>query len=146
MATAPFPPMTPLRERLLAAITAAVGGEYGLPAPEDERDFPVCLVQDSADEVTPNYDSSLCVTQIAVGRGAVALTNDRVELRSHAHRLLASIVTDMHADPTFGELADGVDYLGGGIQSEAGKFVFAEASFRVRWRHVAGNPYLRDPA
>jgi len=37
---------TPIREQLLAAITTAVGGEYGIPAPEDERDLPVTIVQD----------------------------------------------------------------------------------------------------
>ena len=33
---------------------------------------------------------------------------------------------------------------GQGIQTEIGKFVFAELQLRVRWHHVRGNPYLID--
>jgi hypothetical protein len=135
-----------IRERLLAAITAAVGGEYGLPAPEDERDLPVTIVQDDADEATTRYDEVQISTPIAIGRAEQALIGDRLQLRQQANEALARLYVAMTADPTFGGLADGVDYVGGGIQAEQGKFVFAEATFRVRWRHLVGNPYLRDPA
>ncbi len=46
----------------------------------------------------------------------------------------------MHTDPTFGGLAVGVDYTGGGIQAELGKFVFAGASFTARYQHLRGAP------
>ena len=46
---------TPIRERLLSALTTAVAGEYGIPAPEDERDLPVTIVQDGADEAGGSY-------------------------------------------------------------------------------------------
>lgn len=137
---------TSIREQLLAAITAAVDGEYGVPAPEDERDLPLTIVQDSSDDAAPRYDSIELVTPIAIGRAEQAISTDRVQLRAQAHEMLARIVTDMAADETFGGLAVGVDYAGGGIQAEVGKFVFAEASFRVRWRHLRGNPYLIEAA
>ena len=51
----------PVRERLIAAILAATGGAYGVPAPEDERDLPLTLVQDGTDSASANYDyTSLC--------------------------------------------------------------------------------------
>lgn len=142
MATAP-PPVS-IREQLLAAITEAVDGEYGVPTPEDERDLPLTIVQDSADDAATRYDTVEVVTQIAVGRAEVATGSDAAALRAQANDMLAQIVIDMHADETFDGLADGVDYAGGGIQAEVGKFVFAEASFRVRWHHLRGNPYLRE--
>lgn len=135
---------TSIREQLLAAITAAVNGEYGVPAPEDERDLPLTIVQESTDEATTRYDVVEIVTPVSVGRAEAATTPDRVLLRAQGHDMLARIITDMSADETFGGLADGVDYVGGGIQAEVGKFVFAEASFRVRWRHLRGNPYLNE--
>jgi hypothetical protein len=142
MATAPVS----IREQLLAAITAAVGGEYGVPAPEDERDVPLTIVQDSADEATVRYDTVELVMPVAIARVELAAHSSRAQLRAQAHEMLAQLIEDMSADETFDGLADGVDYAGGGIQVEYGKFVFAEASFRVRWRHLRGNPYLREPA
>lgn len=143
MATTP-PPVS-IREQLLAAITAAVDGEYGVPAPEDERDLPITIVQDSADDAAIRYDTVELVTPVAVGRAAAATPGASLaELRAQANEMLAQIAVDMHVDETFDGLADGVDYAGGGIQVELGKFVFAEASFRVRWRHLRGNPYLRE--
>lgn len=132
--------MTARRELLLASILTATGGVYGLPAPEDERDLPVTLVQDSADSVTQSFDASACSMPLNVARAEVASSNDRNALRIQAHAALAAIITAMHADETFGGLADGVDYTGGGIQIEAGKFVFAEASFTVRYQHLRGQP------
>jgi hypothetical protein len=41
-------------------------------------------------------------------------------------------------------LAQGVDLVGQGIQTEMGKLVFAEASFQVRWRHVRGDPWATE--
>ena len=50
-----------LRERILAALTTLVDGEYGLPTPEDEREVPVTIVSDGADTATPDYDAVTCV-------------------------------------------------------------------------------------
>lgn len=142
---------TPIRERLLAAITTAVGGEYSIPAPEDERDLPVTIVQDGTDEAAAFYGSSAWVTPVAVATAQSAIdtsamtsTAARAALRAQAHDMLAALYTALHADPTFGGLADGIDDAGQGIQTEIGKFVFAELQIRVRWHHVRGNPYLID--
>ena len=139
----------PVREQLLAAITAAVGGEYAIPAPEDERDLPVTIVQDGADEALPIYGVSAWTTPIGIGTAAAAIdtsamtsTAARAALRAQAHDMLAALLTALHVDETFGALADGFDLAGQGIQTEIGKFVFAELQIRVRWHHVRGNPIL----
>lgn len=133
-----------IREQLIAAILTATGGEYGVPAPEDERDLPVTIVQDGTDTATTNYDYTACSMPITVARAELAVGTDRNALRAQAHAALAALIVAMHADETFGALALGVDYTGGGIQTEVGKFVFAEASFTVRYQHLRGQPAVQD--
>ena len=133
-----------IREQLIAAILTATGGEYGVPAPEDERDLPVTIVQDSTDTATTNYDYTACSMPITVARAELAVGTDRNALRAQAHAALAALIAAMHTDETFGALALGVDYTGGGIQTEVGKFVFAEASFTVRYQHLRGQPAVQD--
>lgn len=129
-----------VRERLLNAILTTVGGEYGLSAPEDARDLPVTIVQDGSDDASQNYDYTACVMPINIGRAELAISANRDAMRVQAHAALAALITEMHADETFGGLALGVDYTGGGIQIEVGKIVFAEASFAVRYQHLRGQP------
>lgn len=129
-----------IREQLIAAILTATGGEYGVPAPEDERDLPVTIVQDGTDSASTNYDYTACSMPITVARAELAVGTDRNALRAQAHAALAALIAAMHTDETFGALAQGVDYTGGGIQTEVGKFVFAEASFTVRYQHLRGQP------
>ena len=137
-----------VRERLLVLITRAVSGLYGVPAPEDERDVPVTIVQEGTDEVLASpgtaYDTTGLSMPLAVARADLAADSDRALQRAQAHAMLAAIVQEMHADETFTGLADGIDLAGGGIQTELGKFVFAEASFRVRYHHLRGDPYHAD--
>ena len=134
-----------IREQLLAAITLAVGGEYGVPAPDDERDLPVIIVQDGQDEgQNTAYDQTNILMPVAVASAATAVSGDLEALRGQANGLLADIQTAMYTDETFGGLADGVDYDAGGIQTELGKFVFAQAQFTVRWHHTRGNPFIID--
>ena len=133
-----------IREQLIAAILTATGGEYGVPAPEDERDLPVTIVQDGTDTASGNYDYTACSMPITVARAELAVGTDRNALRAQAHAALAALITAMHTDETFGALALGVDYTGGGIQTEVGKFVFAEASFTVRYQHLRGQPAVQD--
>lgn len=130
----------PVRERLLAAILTATGGAYGVPAPEDERDLPLTIVQDGTDSATQNYDYTACAMPLSIARAEVAVGSTRNALRAQAHDSLAALIVAMHTDETFGGLAVGVDYTGGGIQAELGKFVFAEASFVVRYQHLRGQP------
>lgn len=134
----------PIREMLLRRITMAVGGSYRVPAPEDERDLPATIVQDAADEAEAAYGMHRLAMPVAIARAQAAVDTDASALRSQAHDALAGIVREVYADETFNGLADGVDYVGGGIQTEIGKFVFAEASFRVRYHHVRGNPFVLD--
>ncbi len=138
---------TPIRERLLSALTTAVAGEYGIPAPEDERDLPVTIVQDGADEAGGSYGVVAWTTPVAIGRAAAAVdtsamtpTAARAALRAQAHDMLAALWVALEADPTFGGLADGVDPAGQSLQTELGQYVFAELSIRVRWHHVRGSP------
>ena len=134
----------PIREMLLRRITSAVSGSYRVPAPEDERDLPATIVQDAADEVETAYGMHRVSMSVAIARAEAASDTDTSALRSQAHEALAAIVREVYADETFQGLADGVDYVGGGIQTEIGKFVFAEASFRVRYHHARGNPFVLD--
>jgi hypothetical protein len=134
-----------VREQVIAAITTAVGGEYGVPAPELERDLPVCIVQDGQETSSPdNYGSDVIEIPIAVAKAAAAVSTDKGAMRAQANELLASIRADMFADETFGGLVDGVDYTGGGIQTELAKICFAEAQFTVRYHTVRGDPYTQD--
>jgi len=136
---------TSIREQLLSAITTAVGGEYGIPAPEDERDLPVTIVEDQPEQASDDqYNLSGILMPVVVARAAQAADNDRDAMRAQANELLASIKSEMFADESFGNLADGVQYTGGGIQTEVGRFVFAEAQFTVRYHTVRGDPYTID--
>jgi len=128
-----------VRETLLAAILTAVGGSYGLAAPEDDRDMPVTIVQDGTDENAASYDTTLCLMPLNVARAELATSTHRDAARQQAHAALQTLVARMHADETFGGLATGIDYTGGGIEID-GKLVFAEAVFRVRYQHARGQP------
>lgn len=134
----------PVRELLLAAMTTAVAGVYRTPTPEDERDLPLTFVQDSTDEAGEDYDYTVLVMPVAVARGELAVSADKAAQRAQANGMLADLVEAMHADETFGGLALGLELAGCGIQTELGKFVFAEASFRVRYRHVRGQPRVAE--
>lgn len=136
---------TAIREQILAAITTAVSGEYGIPAPESERDLPVTIVQDGQDEAeTTTYNQTNVLMPVAIASAASAASHDKDTMRAQANALMASIITTMFADETFGDLADGIEYTGGGIQTEVGKFVFAEAQFTVRYHFVRGDPFTID--
>lgn len=134
----------PVRELLIDAILAATAGRYGLEVPEDERDLPLTLVSDEQDDATASYDHTNLVMPVNVGRVEIAISPDRNVMRQQAHAALAQIITQMHADETFGGLAQGVDYQGGGIFAETGKLVFATALFQVRYRHLRGQPHAID--
>lgn len=133
-----------IRERLISAILTTTGGVYGLEVPEDERDLPLTMVSDEQDEASTNYDHTLLTMPINIGRVEIATSHQRDVMRKQAHEALALILTQMHTDETFGGLAQGVDYQGGGIFSEAGKLVFATGLFRVRYRHLRGQPDTID--
>jgi hypothetical protein len=128
-----------VREVLIGKILAAVGGEYGLRAPEDDRDLPVTIVQDGSDEATANYDATVCVMPVNVARAEEAVSTDRDRIRQQAHAALKALISSMYADETFDGMAVGINYTGGGIQAD-GKLVFAEAAFQVRYQHLSGQP------
>ena len=136
---------TSIREQVLVAITAAVDGEYGVPAPESERDLPLTIVQDGTDAVLATvYGDTNVEMPLVVARAAVATSSNGDSMRAQANDLLASVITDMFADETFGGLADGIEYNAGGIQAEVGKFVFVEAQFTVRYHFTRGDPYTSE--
>lgn len=136
---------TPVRESLIAAIVTAVGGQYDVPAPEDERDLPLTVVADDIEvALDSSYGEHRLSLPITIARAAQSTSNDRDVLRQAANTQLADIITEMFADETFGGLAEGVDYTGGGIETEVGKFVFAEARFSVRYHYQHGDPFTID--
>lgn len=136
---ATVPPPIAVRERLLAAITTAVGGVYRVPSAEDERDLPLVFVQDGPDEGSTDYDYTRLVMPVSVAAAAEASSTDRAAQRAQAHELLADLVADMTADETFGGLAQGVELVGVSINTELGKFLFAESSWQVKYRHLRGD-------
>lgn len=136
---------TPIREQLLSAITTAVGGKYNAPAPTVEEDAPVIGVTDEPDEaVEGSYGEQALAMPLRVGKAEIAEGSSEDEFRAQGHTMLAELIEKMFVDETFGGLADGIDYTGGGILTEVGKFIFAEAQFSVRYHTVRGNPYLID--
>lgn len=144
---------TSIREQLLSAITTAVGGEYGVPAPDDERDLPITIVQDGEEVATPtSYGGTDYEIPLVVARAEAAPASTEGQTRSEyqnamrgkCHEMLAAIQQEMFADETFSGLADGVDYTGGSIATEVGRLCFAEAQFSVRYRTVRGDPFSID--
>lgn len=137
---------TSIREQLLAAITTAVSGKYGIPSADAFRDLPVTIVVEGEEVATQEeHNVDTMEMEVAVAKGAeVPETVDPTDtsaIRSQAHELLAAARQAMFADETFGGLATSVQYSGGGIQSDLTRIVFAEAQFVVRYQTVRGDPY-----
>lgn len=131
-----------IREQLLDAIATAVGGEYGVPAPELDRDLPICIVQDGNETSSRDqYGFDVIQLTVVVAKAAEADSSNKSAMRAQAHELLASIRVAMSADETFGDLAASTEYAGGGISTELAKICFAEAEFNVRYQTVSGDPY-----
>lgn len=129
-----------IRERLISAILTATGGQYAPGSADEASEAPVTYVQDDTDQAGGTYDVTECVMPVSVARIEVSASPDRNLQRKQAHAALAGLITSMFADETFGGLAKGIEYAGGGIQIDAAKLVFAEASFRVRYEHLRGQP------
>jgi hypothetical protein len=144
---------TPVREQLLSAITTAVGGTYGVPLSEDERDLPLIIVQDGEEVAEPTAygatEYTIEVSVISVDKAADRVAGQSQEqyqaaMRAKCHELLAASQVLFFADPTFGGLADGVDYTGGSITAEANGLCYAAAQFSVRYHTVRGDPFTID--
>lgn len=134
-----------IREQLLSAITTALGAEFGLPVPEDDRDLPLIVVQDGVDEAEDSaYNQTKVLMPVSVASIDLTSSSDRDVMRAEANALVASIITTMYADETFGALAERVSYTGCEIEAEAGKYVFARAEFVVEFHFQRGNPFVID--
>lgn len=135
----------PIRDQIIQAIVQAVDGRYDISSAIDDADLPVCIVADEPEEATPDaFNHTYMVMPVAVARAVKSKEFDVTKMRQEASRLLASIIVDMHADDTFGGLADGVDYTAGGILVEPGMRCMAEAQFDVRYHTVRGDPFTID--
>ena len=136
---------TSIREKIIAAITTAVGGEYDIPAPEDSRDLPVTIVRDLPEQAADDqYGISNMIIPVAIARAQAANSHDREAMRIQGNDIHAQLIAEMFADETFGNLADGIEYTGGGIEAEVGMFVAAEVQFNIRYHTVRGDPYTID--
>jgi len=144
---------TPIREQLLSAITTAVGGSYGVQLPDSDRDVPLIIVQDAEETAQPDaYGSTNYEIEIVVvsADAAPAYTDGQTQaeyqaaMRAKCHDLLAAVQSLFFTDPTFGGLADGVDYTGGSIATEVNGLCFAVAQFNVRYHTVRGDPFTTD--
>lgn len=131
----------PVRERLLAAIVLACGAVYGLESAPLADELPVTVVRDDgSDTASTNYDFTTWSMQVIVGRLENAASSEAVAMRAQAHDALAGLITLMHADETFGGLAQGVEITAGEINLYAGAVVEALATFTVRYQHLRGQP------
>jgi len=74
-----------IREQLVAAITTAVGGEFGVPDSEDLRDLPVCIVDDG-EEIAEDtvYGQTNIELPIVVAKAAEASSHNRDTMRQEA--------------------------------------------------------------
>lgn len=139
-----MPTPAPIREQILAALTAAVSGTYAVDAPVSEREVPITVLLDGEDEALADYDCIRNSTPVSIARVELACSTDKTEQRQQAHRIMAAIIQEVAADETLGGLAEGIDYNGGSISVDVGKFVFGECAFTVRWNHLRGNPFAND--
>lgn len=139
-----------IRQQLQVAIAAAVSGEFSVETTWDFDNLPQCiLVDNDVDTATDDdYGFTTHAMDVVIGRAAEIPegtdANDIDALRAQCHELLAGIVTDMYADETFGDLADFIEYTGGGIEAAVGKAAMAEAQFTVTYKTVRGDPYSQE--
>lgn len=133
-----------IRQRLKTNLATALGGEWGLPAPTDERDLPFTSLDNGSETASAAFDSMFCEITLTVARAAVATSPTASVLNAEAEALQAAIHIELcgaSVDQTFGDLADEVTYLGGGTAVEMGKFIWGLAEFSVKYHHVRGDPY-----
>jgi len=129
-----------VRERLLAAITAAALGEYGEYIAVDDE-LPVTVVADGDDQATTDhYGITNNAMPVTIARAEKANSTDKAARRTQAHAAITALVQRMFADRTFGGLAYRLEYTGCGIQTEgAGAVITAQAFFTLTYQHLAGN-------
>lgn len=134
-----------IRERLLAAITTAVGGVYAEPDPVDERDLPFTLVVDQDETATQTYDTITHKLPVSIVRiTAATVEHSGAALRAQANEQLAQLMVSMHNGGDFSGLATSpAEYTGGGTAVEAGQNVFAQADYIITYRTTRGNPYTQ---
>lgn len=131
-----------IRERLLEAITTAVGGVYAEPDPVDERDLPFTLVVDQDETASLSYDTITHQMPISIVRiTAATVEHSGAALRTQANEQLAALMVAMHNAGDFSGLAVSAVYTGGGIAVEAGQNVFAQADYLITYNTVRGDPY-----
>lgn len=133
----------PVRERILAALTAAVGGQYAIETPDDDRDLPVTAVQDDAEIAEAAYGSSMITLPVVVARAESAISQNKDAMRRQCNAIHAALIVEVSAAPDLQALVDGIDYTGGFIQA-VGEVCIAQANFNVRYHTVAGDPYTTD--
>lgn len=137
--------MDSIKEQLITAITAAVGGTASTPSPDDELDLPQTSVSDAGEEAERDiYGYTTVKMTVEISTAQRAVSSDPEEMRSQCNEMLAQLITTMFADETFGGLADDLFYTAGGISTEARVFSFALARFTVVYHFVHGNPYQKD--
>jgi len=97
-----MPDPVSVREQILAALTTAVSGEYGTPAPEDERDLPITIVQETGLDTASEdqYGFTNVEIPVSVASAVIAASNNRELMRAQANELLASIISTVFADAT----------------------------------------------
>lgn len=134
---------TPIREQILAAVTAAVGAKYAIGAPEPKEDLPATVVRDEGETATAAYGITSLTTTVEVLRAEKAASRDKNAMRGQCNQILADLVTELHGDTSLAAVIDGIDYTGGAIAAE-GDTCFGQAAFEIRWHHVAGDPYTID--
>lgn len=133
----------PVREQILASITATFDAVFGIGAPEPKDDLPAAAVRDLEDSASAVYGRTNLETQVEVVRLEKAASLDKNAMRAQCNTILAFLVSEMHANTTLAALVDGVEFSRGLIDAD-GDICLAQAVFTIRWHHVAGDPYTID--
>lgn len=133
-----------IRERILQALTTRVSGQRGLEG-VDMEDLPLTVVVEGGD--TPgdsDYDKTRLVMPVTIARAVeqTGIKNDAWYTAANI-QLAELIKTAFGSDPTFGGLAEGMDYTGGDVAviTDGAKGVAVQIFIDIRYAFLHGDPY-----
>ena len=134
-----------IREQLLQAIADRVGATRALPS-YSQKDLPLTVLVDGAEESTPNSYGMESVQMEAVLARIVAANTTKEDWRTEANEQMAQMIVSAFAgDDTFGGLAEGMDYAGGSVEEiqDGARGYIVTIALIVRYTFLHGNPFLQ---
>lgn len=130
----------PIREQIIARLIKLTGARYGVPGGIDDDELPVKILEDGSETAEADaFDQWVIELPITIAYVEAFESSDPDKMRKAAHKALTQIVRDVYVDEDLGGLAEYVEYTGGSIQTEAARFVFAQAGFVVKYHTARGD-------